>query len=131
LGLITESLHVFNRHSGKYPAFYFLYRTGVSIRERIENKEGRKDFIEFEDDKIKRIVAHLMNIKLCYILVDKKTNIKFFQNVSNEYSNPKAGTVVESGITTPNAREFYLQSHMLIKAQQLLHTIKYFMMVLE
>lgn len=45
-----------------------------------------------------------------YIVVNKRNDIKFFENNNNQLNNPPCGTAVDSQITTIGAYEFYLQN---------------------
>ena len=47
------------------------------------------------------------SIKLCFIIVNKKTEMKFFEGDRN----PRAGTVIDQGCVNPFIYDFYLQPH--------------------
>jgi aubergine-like protein len=41
--------------------------------------------------------------------VNKKTDLKFFENTSNGYKNIPMGTVIDQDVISPDVFEFYLQ----------------------
>jgi hypothetical protein len=45
----------------------------------------------------------------CFIVVNKKTDVKFFENSNGSLRNPQDGTVVDTGAVHPEHFEFYLQ----------------------
>ena len=47
--------------------------------------------------------------KFCFLIVNKRTEAKFFEFSNGNTNNPKEGTVIDSQVTTPNMYEFYLQ----------------------
>jgi aubergine-like protein len=50
-----------------------------------------------------------MKCNFCYIVVNKKTDVKFFENQNGTLKNPSDGTVIDTGIVSPDYFEFYLQ----------------------
>lgn len=43
--------------------------------------------------------------KLAYILVNKRTNARFFKPMGNTFVNPKPGTVIDQDVTSYDRRE--------------------------
>jgi Piwi domain len=43
--------------------------------------------------------------KLAYIIVNKRTNSRFFKPSASTYINPKPGTVIDTGVTMKNRNE--------------------------
>ena len=52
---------------------------------------------------------NLDNLKFNYISVNKKTDLKFFQEKGRGYENPQSGTVIDTEVIAPNDYQFYLQ----------------------
>lgn len=51
-----------------------------------------------------------LNIKITYLTLNKKTNVKLFFENHNDFSNCPPGTVIESSITSEAYKDFYLIS---------------------
>lgn len=49
-------------------------------------------------------------IGLCYIVIDKKVNEKFFGSNEGRISNPAAGTLINSEVVSSSSYDFYLIS---------------------
>ena len=85
----------------KVPEYIFIYRSGSSEKE--------KEFIM--KNEVEQIIQSLhtisSSIKLCFIIVNKKTEMKFFEGDRN----PRAGTVIDQGCVNPFIYDFYLQPH--------------------
>jgi hypothetical protein len=47
--------------------------------------------------------------KFCYVVVNKKCDVKFFEVGGNNLNNPKEGTVVDTQVVSPDLYEFYMQ----------------------
>ena len=70
----------------------------------MQQKEYLKDEIALINDYCKD-----KEIKFYYILVNTKTNFKFFEKTNNGYINPHSGLLIINGITNKKFFEFYLQ----------------------
>ena len=53
--------------------------------------------------------AESIKAKLCYVAVNKKTDLKFFEKSGSRLENPKSGTCVDTDAVSPDFYEFYLQ----------------------
>jgi aubergine-like protein len=99
IDLLTSSLKNFQLHRGFSPEYIIIYRSGCSDRDK-------ELILSKEIEVIKNHLALKDNpTKLCYIIVNKKTEMKFFHGDKN----PQGGTVVETGCVNPFIYEFYLQ----------------------
>ena len=87
-------------NNNKTPGGIIIYRQGVSLQQ--------KDFLKTEV-KLIQDSCDAKGIKFYYILVNTKTNFKFFEKVSNKYSNPGPGLLVLEGVTNRSFYEFYIQ----------------------
>ncbi len=99
--LLSSSLNKYRSCRGYLPEYIFIYRSGSSERE--------KDLIlQFEVEAIKDLLVTFSpryTPKLCFIVVNKKTDMKFFEGDRN----PQGGTVVDTGCVNPFIYEFYIQ----------------------
>ena len=80
-----------------------IYRKGVSLHQEnyIENEE-KQIYLFCKDNKI----------RYYYILVNTKSNYKFFETNKEQtkFENPAPGLLMFKDITVPNFFEFYIQS---------------------
>jgi hypothetical protein len=102
--LFDETITHFNNllakmGTDKRLTYLFVFRSGVSDKEkfRIMNNEIAPLVDTYEKN----------GVKMCYTVVNKKTDMKFF--VTGNYDNAPSGTVIDSGCTSPDNFEFYLQ----------------------
>ena len=99
--LIVPALKKYQMARDKLPEYIFIYRSGSSEKE--------KEFIM--KNEVEQIIQSLhtisSSIKLCFIIVNKKTEMKFFEGDRN----PRAGTVIDQGCVNPFIYDFYLQPH--------------------
>ena len=91
------------------PTFVIVYRAGGNDKqkERLYREEVPifRQMLEGEEP------CYEPNYKaqLCYISVNKKTDLKFFQIKGKSLVNPGNGTVVDEQVVHPDHFEFYLQ----------------------
>ena len=97
---IEEAITAYNNINKEIPKGIIIYRQGVSLQQ--------KDNLKAEIDEIDK-ACKVKNILYYYILVNTKTNFKFFEKSNNNYSNPKNGLLVIDGVTNRNFFEFYIQ----------------------
>ena len=99
--LLISALKKYETMRKQIPEYIFIYRSGSSEKE--------KEFImKYEVEQIIELLQKISsNIKLCFIVVNKKTEMKFFEGDQN----PRAGTVIDQGCVNPFIYEFYIQSH--------------------
>jgi len=97
----------------RLPSGIVIYRQGVSI----EQKEYLKEEIAAIENLLKGVgVNNILKdnpIPFYYVLVNTKTNLKFFEMEKSKgqvsYSNPQQGFIIYDQVTNPNLFEFYLQ----------------------
>ncbi|CAF1553255.1 unnamed protein product, partial [Didymodactylos carnosus] len=107
--IATELLHVFQQQSGgRLPTKIVFYRDGVD--------DGA--FQKVLDNEVKQLKAACKTVfgakaqpKICFIVVKKRHNTRFFVYDGRETKNVEAGTVIDSMITHPSQFDFYLNSH--------------------
>lgn len=93
------------------PTYIFIYRSGVSEKEK-------ELIFNIEVKSINNLLSGILENecyklnytpKLCFIVVNKRTEAKFFEYSNGNVNNPKDGTVIDTQVTSPDAYEFYLQ----------------------
>lgn len=99
--LILNALTKFQRARNMLPDFIFVYRSGSSDKEK-------ELILRYETQKLVEAVSSFApnyNPKVCFIVVNKKTEMKFFEGTKN----PQPGTVVDLACVNPFIYEFYIQ----------------------
>ncbi|KAF9486279.1 Piwi-domain-containing protein [Pholiota conissans] len=120
---IVEDLRVFTEkalsnfarmNSYMYPANVVVFRDGVSEGEyeAVAQREIAEIKAAFQNRKIYRQQEPLP--KLTFIIVTKRHHVLFF-STNSKTDNCPPGSVIDSGITHPTYRNFYLQSHAAIQ----------------
>jgi hypothetical protein len=93
------------------PVNFIIYRSGVSERER-------EVLLNHEVKSVENLLSGILDqecykqgykAKFVFIVVNKKTDSKFFEFSNNSVNNPKEGTVIDTQVVTPGVYEFYLQ----------------------
>lgn len=102
-----EALHAFHEATNKkfLPELVIVYRDGVGDSQIDAAKK-------FEVQAMKNILSDFQgyNPQIVYVLVNKKTNAKFFVQGQRGFDNPPSGTVINS-VVIPENQSFYLISH--------------------
>lgn len=93
------------------PSNIFIYRSGVSEFEKqtIRNHEVKSIENLLSGKLEQECFKENYTAKFCFIMVNKKTDAKFFEFSNNTISNPNSGTIIDSHVVSPNLYEFYLQ----------------------
>jgi aubergine-like protein len=111
--LLRKCLDYFsNIYNSKFlPIYIFIYRSGVSEREKgvLLNYEVKSILNLLSGELQKECYKENYKPKFCYLCVNKKTDVKFFEILNNNLNNPKEGTVIDSQVTSPEFYEFYIQ----------------------
>ena len=113
---IYYALGEFFKANRKLPEGVIIYRQGVS--------KEQKQYLSNEIEEINNLMmgkSDLLknaNVPYYYVLVNKKTTLKFFEHSMNEknkykkfsvYDNPEPGLLVYEKIVDPTIFEFYIQ----------------------
>ncbi|XP_037907750.1 protein argonaute-2-like isoform X1 [Hermetia illucens] len=112
--IVLEQLHFFNRKRNQFPTHIIYYRDGVS--------DGQfKQLEEIELSAINRAFARVKpnyKPKLTCLVVQKRHHTRFFPPVPSDIVHPRdrnqnvlPGTVVDTTITHPGEKQFFLVSH--------------------
>ena len=98
---IEKSIQAYKKaNKNEKPKNIIIYRQGVSLQQ--------KRYLTNEILNIENICKQ-NDILFYYILVNTKTNYKFFINEHSKYWNPESGLLVMDGVTNRNFYEFYIQ----------------------
>ena len=93
------------------PKNVILYRSGVSDGEKdsIMKNEVSSIMGLFSGNPNQECYKTGCEIKLCFVIANKRCESKFFEYSNGNVNNPKEGTVVDTQVTGPGLYEFYLQ----------------------
>ena len=110
--LLKNALNYFrNVNNNHLPNTIIIYRQGGNDKqiEKIMKNELPKilNFLSGITDK--NPYENGYKPKLTMFTVNKKTDLKFFENSSNGYRNIPMGTVIDQDVISPDLFEFYLQ----------------------
>ena len=97
---IEIAIEEYKKENKEYPKGIIIYRQGVSLQQ--------KQYLKTEIAQID-FSCETKNILYYYILVNTKTNFKFFETNDKDYINPGPGLLVIDGVTNRNFFEFYIQ----------------------
>ena len=98
---IEEALVKYKDLNEQMPKGIIIYRQGVSLQQ--------KKFLKNEVNNIQEI-CNKKNLLYYYILVNTKTNFKFFEKNNSNYNNPQEGLLIfDDNVIHRNYFEFYIQ----------------------
>ena len=107
INLFKNCLDNFKKiNNGHKPQNVIIYRQGGNEKqtEKIMRNEMPKILALFNGEYEKDYKP-----KLTVFTVNKKTDLKFFENVNGGYKNIPMGTVIDKDVISPDLFEFYLQ----------------------
>lgn len=97
----------------KLPSAIIIYRQGVSLQQKEFLKLELEEIQNYLDGVGKNNLLKDNPIPFYYVIVNTKTNFKFFESYHNknivDYANPQQGFIIYDQITNPKFFEFYLQ----------------------
>ncbi|XP_063708012.1 protein piwi-like [Culicoides brevitarsis] len=99
---VMEAIKQFTQYNGSKPSKIIIYRDGVGdgqIRHVLDHEKRPME------EKLQELGDE---IRFVFIIVNKKTNTRFFAEDNRGYRNPVAGTVIDTQITLPERYDFYL-----------------------
>lgn len=103
--LLSDAIKYFaNIYRGHIPSRYFIYRSGVSDAEKRNLFKEEISAFEKYFENLKK------DIQFVYTVVNKKTDIKFFENDKGSLKNCSDGTVLDRDITMNGCYEFFMQN---------------------
>ena len=102
--LFRKALDYFNNLYKTYPKYIFIYRQGGNMKQKQKLYLTELPVIQSFFSSL-----NLDSLQFNYISVNKKTDLKFFQEKGRGYENPQSGTVIDTEVIAPNDYQFYLQ----------------------
>ena len=100
--VIELAFEAYKNENKELPRAIIIYRQGISLKQ--------KEYLKSEITQID-LFCKIKNILYYYIIVNTKTNFKFFEKYNNKFTNPGSGLLVIDGVTNKNFFEFYIQPH--------------------
>jgi aubergine-like protein len=104
---LKRAIEIYKETIGAYPERIVYYRDGVG--------DSQVQFVKKQE--VEPIVATLRDIygdkqepRFAFIIVNKRTNARFFKKSGSQWVNPKPGSIINSGVTMRGRQEFYLIS---------------------
>jgi len=88
---------------GSYPERIVFYRDGVG--------EGQLEYIMNQEViPMQQMLTKFYDNepKFAYVLVNKRTNARFFKPMGNGYINPRPGTIIDQDVTSYDRKDFFL-----------------------
>ena len=102
--LFRKALDYFHNIHKIYPNYIFIYRQGGNMKQKQKLYLTELPVIQSFFSSL-----NIDSLKYNYISVNKKTDLKFFQELGRNYKNPESGTVIDTEVIAPNDYQFYLQ----------------------
>lgn len=103
---MAAALMKFKKTCDALPERIVFYRDGVGEGQMATVKAQEVDKIIANLDKIYKDDSK--ELKFAYIVVNKRTNARFFKKEGPRYSNPGPGTVIDRVVTMEDRNDFYL-----------------------
>jgi aubergine-like protein len=104
---LKRAIEIYKETIGAYPERIVYYRDGVG--------DSQVQFVKKQE--VEPIIATLRDIygdeqepRFAFIIVNKRTNARFFKKSGSQWINPKPGSIINSGVTMRGRQEFYLIS---------------------
>lgn len=101
---LNTALDVYRQRNNRYPDNLIIYRDGVG--------DGQIDHVRnIELKHIRRVAKQKnQNIKITFIIVNKRIGARFFMKAGEEIKNPDPGSVIDDVVTRKGRYDFYLIS---------------------
>ena len=101
--IIENCLNYFEKINNRKPGVIIIYRQGGNEKQTENVMRTEIPIIE------KAIFNNNYKPKLTIFSVNKKTDLKFFENGNRGYQNIPMGTIIDRDVVSPDVFEFYLQ----------------------
>jgi aubergine-like protein len=113
---IHEAIQEFFKKNKILPGGVIIYRQGVSKEQRVyltQEVHAIENLLSGKGDSTTSMIYSKNPIPYYYILVNKKTSLKFFEKEQNygssNYSNPDCGLLILKDLVESDVYEFYIQ----------------------
>jgi hypothetical protein len=97
---LKKAIGIYKDTIGALPERIVYYRDGVG--------DSQVQFVKKQEvDPIIKTLSDFYgdNPKFAFIIVNKRTNARFFKRVGKQYINPKPGSVIDTGVTCRDREE--------------------------
>lgn len=96
---LNIALQTYHEKCGSFPERIVFYRDGVG--------EGQVEYIMTQEviPMMELLKKSYKDTKFAYILVNKRTNARFFKQVGDRYINPKPGTLIDQVVSSNDRKE--------------------------
>lgn len=102
---LSNALKEYYKHNRTLPQIILIYRDGVS--------DGQiKHVVDYELEQLKSVIDKTYNaqVRIGFIIVNKRISTRFFKSEKGSIGNPPPGTVIDSEVTRPGRYDFFLVS---------------------
>ena len=103
-----QALDQFRVDNKIYPSMVVIFRDGVSDSQRLSILVEETATVKQAFSSIRASNPAFKDPKLIYLLVNKRTNARFYQENSGSVVNPPLGTLIDTKVVEKNAYEFYV-----------------------
>jgi aubergine-like protein len=103
-----QALEQFKADNKVYPSVIVVFRDGVSDSQRVSVLVEETATVKQAFSAMRNLNPVFKEPKLIYMLVNKRTNARFYQDSAGNVANPPLGTLVDTKVVQSNAYEFYL-----------------------
>jgi aubergine-like protein len=113
--MFKTALQAYHARNKRYPEHILVYRDGVSSSEigKVKDNEMIPIYsliLGICSNEIADMPECPGFINFNYVVVLKSIQTRFVR-AKNDYPNPQAGTVIDTGVTLPGVLDFYLVAH--------------------
>ncbi|KAG5672472.1 hypothetical protein PVAND_002599 [Polypedilum vanderplanki] len=112
----NEMVEKIDQHMQKAIEFY-KYAVGAFPERIVYYRDGIGDSqIQFvKRQEVEPIIKTLSQIygsnpRFAFIIINKRTNARFFKKQGNQFINPQPGSIIDNGVTCKGRQDFYLIS---------------------
>ncbi|KAK9870113.1 hypothetical protein WA026_006203 [Henosepilachna vigintioctopunctata] len=100
--MFTKTLENYRRINGTFPSKIVVFRDGVG--------DGQLDqCLRYEVSQFEEVVKQFeLDIKICFVIVQKRISTRIFLQNRQELTNPEPGTVLDNSVTRRYHSDFYL-----------------------
>ncbi len=106
---LERAVKEYYKENKSLPGGIVIYRQGVSAQQKAYLDDEVTQIEELLSGSIKKSVISELKIPYYYVLVNKKTTMKFFEKDGKSVKNSSPGMVILDNVVDPRYHEFYIQ----------------------
>jgi len=106
--LVYEAMVEFNKDNGAFPSRIVVFRDGVGEGQRSTVLASEVPQFTAAFEKLTREGHISEHPKLCFAIVSKRINARFYSRKGNQIVNPPLGTCVDKEVVSTEYNEFFL-----------------------